>query len=323
MTRLLYQGRQEWLRPWPDGLLPTRNEVAARALIVHEGRILLAYEETNKTWFTPGGRIAPGESLMQGLDREIAEETGLAVNTGDLLCFFDVLIPHRQSHKFEFIFAAHPVHAPDWIERAHEDGDPSGSPVTKLRWFTPDEAAELTNVFPTFIRNFTSLLAPRQHTRSYFGSKHDGSTCADTQFTEFYISARCIALHEDKVLMVRNHGSDYWYGAGGRIEFGEPLFETAAREVLEESGLNATPESVIAVDEYFWVGNKAAVQQINIYTRCLLTSTERPKGWQDIGSVAESRLFSAEELRALPRAYPSYMAELAWPTLTNSIKETA
>lgn len=320
MTHSLYQGRQEWIRPWPAGQLPTNNEVAARALIVHEGRVLLAYEANNDTWFTPGGRITPGESLMLGLGREIEEETGLEVTTGDLLCFFDVLIAHRESHKFEFLFAATPVVAPDWIERDHVDGDLSGSPVTKLRWFTPQEAAQLTNVFPAFIRNWQDVVQQPARPRAYYATKMEEGAPAEFEVNRFYISARTVTLHEGKVLMVRNHNSDWWYGAGGRIELGEGLFETAVRELDEEAGQTGTAHGVIAVDEFF--SHTGKIHQINLYTACTLDS-QKPFTQRANDYVAEARLFSPTELAALPRAYPTYMAELAWPQTTDLMKESA
>ena len=62
---------------------------ACKAFIVHEGKILLvreaqAYEDgTNIGKFdVVGGRVTPGEHFLDGLKREITEETGLDVAIG-------------------------------------------------------------------------------------------------------------------------------------------------------------------------------------------------------------------------------------------------
>jgi ADP-ribose pyrophosphatase YjhB (NUDIX family) len=155
-----YLGPQKWIEPLDPKHPITAYEIAARALAVNDGRVLLGFEESTQCWFTPGGRIALGEGLEAGLMRELDEETGLAFHIGRLVASFDVLMPRvgYTAHKFEFIFAATPVVAPDFIERLHTDGDQSGTPITRLRWVTPTEAKNLPKVFPEFLRNWQSLL---------------------------------------------------------------------------------------------------------------------------------------------------------------------
>jgi 8-oxo-dGTP diphosphatase len=69
--------------------------VGAKALIVHEGKVLVLreakYDEgTNEgLWDVPGGRIHPEESLHEGLRREVMEESGLAIEPGQVLNVFE------------------------------------------------------------------------------------------------------------------------------------------------------------------------------------------------------------------------------------------
>jgi 8-oxo-dGTP diphosphatase len=63
--------------------------VAGKALISHNGKILLLQESTKYVEGTQagkfdvvGGRITPGEKFEEGLIREIFEETGLKVKIG-------------------------------------------------------------------------------------------------------------------------------------------------------------------------------------------------------------------------------------------------
>ncbi len=49
-----------------------------------------------------------------------------------------------------------------------------------------------------------------------------------------------IVIHEGKVLLGRRknaHGEGTWSFPGGKLEFGEEIFDCAKREVLEETGL--------------------------------------------------------------------------------------
>lgn len=59
-----------------------RAWTVAGGLIELEGRLLLVQNQRRDgslDWTTPGGVIDPGESLIEGLTREVEEETGLAV----------------------------------------------------------------------------------------------------------------------------------------------------------------------------------------------------------------------------------------------------
>ncbi|QJE73776.1 NUDIX hydrolase [Aerophototrophica crusticola] len=66
------------------------------------------------------------------------------------------------------------------------------------------------------------------------------------------VGVGCIVWKGDRVLLVRRGkppGYGEWSLPGGSQELGETLFQAAAREVLEETGVTATPTSVLtAVD---------------------------------------------------------------------------
>ncbi len=318
----LYMGHEAPLDPHPQGYAPTCNEVASRALIVFEDKVLLVWHNDHaQAWYTPGGRIKPGEPMKDALAREILEETGLEVEIFDLVAFFDTYTLKEVSHKFEFLFLARPKVAPDWMQKDCVDEDPTGA-VSHMRWFRKAELENEPRVFPRFVRNFPALLAPRS--LAYYGPKLEDGHSEITNMQRFYISSRVVTTYDDKILMVYNGKGDFWFGPGGQIELGEHLPDCAVREVQEETGLNATAGDVIAVDEFF--APSFGLHQINLYTRCQLEHGNLPAGWQDTaatGHVSRCAFHTPAELRALPRAYPSYMAELAWPTLTNSIKETA
>jgi 8-oxo-dGTP diphosphatase len=59
-----------------------RNWVVGGALIIEEGGLLLVQNRRRNgshDWTTPGGVIDENETLLDGLTREVAEETGLTV----------------------------------------------------------------------------------------------------------------------------------------------------------------------------------------------------------------------------------------------------
>ena len=61
---------------------------AGRALLVRRGSAPLLGE-----WSIPGGLLNVGETLAEGLTRELAEETGLDVNVVELIEVFERIFP--------------------------------------------------------------------------------------------------------------------------------------------------------------------------------------------------------------------------------------
>jgi len=66
-----------------------RQRIACKAVILCDGKVLILREAKSYTdgtnigrYHLPGGRIEPGEKYMDGLAREIFEETGLRVHVG-------------------------------------------------------------------------------------------------------------------------------------------------------------------------------------------------------------------------------------------------
>ena len=60
--------------------------VAVKAIIIHDGCILLLRRSSSDTWNPgeldlPGGRLHIGETAAEGLEREVREETGLGVHS--------------------------------------------------------------------------------------------------------------------------------------------------------------------------------------------------------------------------------------------------
>lgn len=60
-----------------------------RAIILHEGKLLMVQEADDKGWSLPGGWADIGDSPTEAVEREVREETGLEVKVSRLLGVWD------------------------------------------------------------------------------------------------------------------------------------------------------------------------------------------------------------------------------------------
>ncbi len=115
--------------------------LATRAVIVHEGRLLLvnAYPGgQSDLWCAPGGGAEPGASLPDNLAREVHEETGLRIKVGAPCLINEFHDPERGFHQVDLFFRG------KIIEGTLTDGwaDPENV-VTERRFFTRGELADI------------------------------------------------------------------------------------------------------------------------------------------------------------------------------------
>src|SRR5438105_2407501 len=73
---------------------PDRPLVGVGAVVIHDDRVALVRRNTEPRrgeWSIPGGLVELGETLRQAAEREALEETGLAVEAGEVLEVFENL----------------------------------------------------------------------------------------------------------------------------------------------------------------------------------------------------------------------------------------
>ena len=132
-----------------------RVEVAVGAIVRHDDQLLLvrrARPPAAGRWSVPGGRVEPGELLVEAVVRELAEETGLRGVCGPLID-----ITERIDESYHYVIL-------DYEATITGDLTPAaGSDAREARWWPLPEVARLAlveglaeflhdhNVIPTIV----------------------------------------------------------------------------------------------------------------------------------------------------------------------------
>ena len=115
---------------------PDRPVVGVGAVVIHEGRVLLVRRgvaPSRGLWAVPGGALELGETLQQGAEREILEETGVAIRAREPICAFD-FFERDGDGRIRFHFVIVDV-AADYIR-----GDVKGADdALEARWLSPED----------------------------------------------------------------------------------------------------------------------------------------------------------------------------------------
>jgi 8-oxo-dGTP diphosphatase len=119
---------------------PDRPVVGVGGVVIVDGRALLirrGSEPLRGQWSIPGGMLELGESLEQGVSRELLEETGLVVRVLELIevfdrVYFDEKNANPKSPKFHFVIV-------DYLCERMSGQALAGSDVTHVAYAREDE----------------------------------------------------------------------------------------------------------------------------------------------------------------------------------------
>ena len=115
---------------------PERPLIGVGAVIVDGGRVVVVrrgHEPLKGEWSIPGGVLEIGETLRAGAAREALEETGLAVEAGEVLEVLDRIVRDGEERiQFHYVLI-------DFLCRRIGGELRAGGDAEEARWIAADE----------------------------------------------------------------------------------------------------------------------------------------------------------------------------------------
>jgi 8-oxo-dGTP diphosphatase len=149
---------------------PDRPVVGVGGVVIEDGRALLIKRGTEPLlgqWSIPGGTLEIGESLQEGVARELSEETGLEVLVLDLIEVFDRIFPepggeigNSRRPKYHYVIV-------DYLCERRDGEARAGSDATDIAYATEDELErfQLTPTAMRVLRRAFAMARERQRAR--------------------------------------------------------------------------------------------------------------------------------------------------------------
>ena len=110
--------------------------VGVGGVVISNGRALLIRRggpPLEGQWSIPGGMLEVGETIIEGVRRELAEETGVEVRVGGLIEVFErINLDAAGKTRYHFV-------VPDYLCEAIRGEARAGSDVTDVAWADPSE----------------------------------------------------------------------------------------------------------------------------------------------------------------------------------------
>jgi 8-oxo-dGTP diphosphatase len=127
------------------------RRISVRAIVLHEGKLLCVrlkpYNEVSNSmgdaWCLPGGGLDEGESVVDGVKREMLEETGIEPTIGNLL--YVQQFSHGDKDYLEFFF--HATNATDFLNIDLSKTTHGGAEIEKIDFVDP----ATTPLLPKFL----------------------------------------------------------------------------------------------------------------------------------------------------------------------------
>lgn len=136
-----------------EWVMPT-HIVAAAGIVLNENDEILMVNTYNAGWVFPGGQVEEGEDLLQGLRREILEETGIEAEIKEVFCISSNTCKHPGYNGVKEVPTKVMV---DFICRKVGGEARSSEENSETGWFKRDEVLSMITV-PAVAERFKAYL---------------------------------------------------------------------------------------------------------------------------------------------------------------------
>ena len=133
------------------------------------------------------------------------------------------------------------------------------------------------------------------------------------------IVTRAIIYKNNKILLSRNQGYDFWYPGGGEWEPEEDLLQCATREAFEETGHKIKVLDLMYVQEFYISKEERNLELFFLAEPLSASTTDHTHEDMDKGGhvqVEENRWFGEEEMKTV-KVYPEFIRERFWQNIRN------
>ncbi len=130
------------------------------------------------------------------------------------------------------------------------------------------------------------------------------------------VSVRTLVLRDEQVLLVGHRSTKtdkvWWMTPGGLVDTGESAVDAAAREVMEETGLEVEIGRLVYWAEWIWQRSHCVeLVFLGEVTGGQLAAGNDPELPEDQQIIFDARFFDLDELDECP-VYPPVLVTLLW-----------
>ncbi|MGB6875641.1 MAG: NUDIX hydrolase [Candidatus Acidiferrales bacterium] len=120
---------------------PERPIIAVGGVVIHDSQILLirrGQPPLEGRWSIPGGILEIGETIAEGIERELKEETGIQVRVLDLIEIYENVLRDKENElQYHFVIL-------DYLCEFVEGTARPGGDVTEVVWASEQQLESLS-----------------------------------------------------------------------------------------------------------------------------------------------------------------------------------
>ena len=214
---------------------------AAMAIIYDEEKkaILLERRTDNGMWCIPGGALELGEDFIDGLKREVKEETNLDINNPELYTIKSgIHMVYPNGDEMYYTDAVYVVKNFSGELKYDSESD-------RLCWTGIDCLPDIMPTQIEYVHGFVNKIKAEDNGVGNYIQMIRSKIGHDKIILTF--AGGCIFNEKGEVLLQKRGKSNKWGFPGGAIELGETPQQAAIREAKEETGLDVEVGKIIGI----------------------------------------------------------------------------